>query len=667
MERLSRREFLRISSILGAGTILAACAPAAPGTPGQPGEPTLAAPTSAAPTAAAPGEPTAPATEPAAPTGYAESPMLEGMDLPPVEERLPMNPAVIEPWEEVGVYGGTWRMLNQANDYAYQGLHFYEPLLRFAMYDFSTVPNLAESWEVAEDGLSFTFNLREGVKWSDGEPLTSDDIVFGVHDVFGNTDLYPGYPTWLRAGESGPEVTAPDDYTVVFTFPQPPAFFERHMGRADQYVIRPRHYLEQFHAEYADADELAARVSEAGFGTWSELFLNRLEFRANEDYPVHFGWKRESTETDGATYERKPYFWKVDTQGNQLPYIDRVQVQKVANTEVAQLRQFSGENDLSMFVVGQFPRDTMVLLENEEVGNYHVIQAPIGEPNVLCMGINLNHKDPVKREIFNDPRFRFALSHAINREDIRQLIYLGLPQEIRQVAPLPVSPYYHEGAAYSHVEYDVDRANAYLDEMGLTERNDQGIRLRSDGQPIEIVIDTHSRRDDFLEIAELISGWWTAIGIATTSKGDDDSLFSTLIQGAELDCGITFAGPGIYSPINPSRQIPTATNSLWAPLWALWYQSGGTSGEEPPEEVQQQLDLYDQLTVTVDQAQQVELWSQIMEINAENLYQWGICDRAAVPVPVSNRMHNVPEEGWDCDWDAGNIGTTHPEQYFIRE
>jgi len=592
--------------------------------------------------------------------------MLDELDLPPVAERLPLEPVVIQPHQEVGVYGGTWRMLNQANDYAYEGLQFYEPLLRFAMVDFSTVPNIAESWDVSENGLVFTFHLREGIKWSDGEPFTADDILFAVNDVYGNADLYKAYPTWLRAGTERPIVEKADDFTVSFTFPKPPAFFARHMGRASRHVIYPKHYLTKFHVAYADKAALDAEVKAGGFSTWTDLFLAKVEYRANQDYPVLFGWKRESTQTDGATYVRNPYYWKVDTEGNQLPYIDRVQVQKVANTEVAQMKQFSGENDLSMFVVGQFPRDTMVLLENEKVGNYHVIQAPIGEPNVLCMGVNLNHKDPELKAIFNDKRFRFALSHAINREDIRQMVYLGQPTEIRQVAPLQKSPYYSEAAAYSHVEHDPEKSVAYLDEMGLAKDAD-GNRLRADGKPIEIVIETHSRRDDFLEIAELIAGWWSAIGIKTVSKGLEDSLFSTRMQAQELDCGITFAGPGIYTPISPSRQIPTGTDSLWATGWALWYNTKGESGEEPPEEVKQQLSLYDEITTTVDEAKQVELWRQIMVTNAENLYQWGICDRAAVPVPVSNRFHNVPEKDWDCDWDAGNIGTTHPEQYFIRE
>ena len=653
MTELTRREFLRASTLIGAGTLLAACTPPSP-------EPTPETPT--APVGAG-AEPT---TVPEAPTTLAQSPMLDGMDLPPVAERLPLEPVVITPYKEVGVYGGTWRMLNQRDDYAYQGLQYYEQLLRFSMGDFATVPNIAKAWEVSEDGLVFTFHLREGIRWSDGEPMTAEDVLFGVNDIYGNADLYKAYPTWLRAGADRPTVEKDGDYTVVFTFPQPPAFFVRHMGRATRHVIYPKHYLSQFHAGYADAAALDAEVKAGGFATWTELFLNRMNFDANEDHPVLFGWKRESTQTDGATYARNPYYWKVDTEGNQLPYIDRVQVQKVANTEVAQLKQFSGENDLSMFVVGQFPRDTMILLENEEVGKYRVIQAPIGEPNVLCMGVNLNHKDPELKAIFNDKRFRFALSHAINREDIRQLVYLGQPKEIRQVAPLPNSPYYSEAAAYSHVEHDVDKAIAYLDEMELA-KDSAGNRLRADGKPIEIVIETHSFRDDFLEIAELISGWWSAIGIKTTSKGVEGTLFTTRIQNGELDCGITFAGPGIYTPISPGRQIPTDNGSIWASQWGLWYSTNGQSGEEPPAEVKEQLAIYDELSATVDQDKQVELWDKIMVINAENLYQWGICDRAAVPVPVTNHFYNVPDEGWDCDWDAGNIGTTHPEQYFIRD
>ncbi len=256
-----------------------------------------------------------------------------------------------------------------------------------------------------------------------------------------------------------------------------------------------------------------------------------------------------------------------------------------------------------------------------------------------------------------------AVTRAINREDIRRA-GLSWPAQGEPGGSAAQLPYYSEAAAYSHVEHDVDKAIAYLDEMELA-KDSAGNRLRADGKPIEIVIETHSFRDDFLEIAELISGWWSAIGIKTTSKGVEGTLFTTRIQNGELDCGITFAGPGIYTPISPGHESQLTTTRSGHIAVGLWYSTNGQSGE-PPAEIKQ-LAIYDELSATVDQDKQVGLWDKIMVINAENLYQWGICDRAAVPVPVTNHFYNVPDEGWDCDWDAGNIGTTHPEQFFIRD
>ena len=344
-----------------------------------------------------------------------------------------------------------------------------------------------------------------------------------------------------------------------------------------------------------------------------------------------------------------------------------MQVSEVANTEVAQMKTFAGEHDLDMFVVGQFPRDTMILKENEAMGHYKVIDAPISEPNVFILGLNLNHKDPVLREIFLDRRFRIAMSHAINREDIRQLIYLGQPKEIRQVAPKRESPFYNDAAAQNYVEYDPGKANALLDEMGLTRRNAEGIRLRPDGKPLEIVLETYSFRDDFQDALEMIARWWTEVGVKTTSKSLEGSLFGTRRGSAEFDASADFSGNGLWPLMQANDYIPISNANNYAPLWGLWHASNGASGIEPPAEVKRQLELYDQALVTADQAKQVQLWKQIMDIHAENLYHIGICDRATVPVPVSNRMRNVPAEGWDCEWVVGNIGVTNPAQYWIAQ
>lgn len=598
-------------------------------------------------------------------TTYTDSPALADAGLPPVAERLPANPLVVEPWESVGQYGGTWNMVvrNVSHDHVYELLQ-YEPLLRYSMGGSEILPNVADEWEASDDATTFTFHIREGIRWSDGEPMTTGDIVFWFEDIVGNTDLYPAFPTWMTAGGERPELEVIDDYTIRFVFPQPAPFFETQMAYPRQEIFKPRHYLEQFHAAYADEAELAAKVEESGLEDWTQLFLNEESFNTGVGMPVLFAWDLTRYGEEGNVYERNPYYWKVDPEGQQLPYIDTVFTEVVRDLSVAQLKVFSGEAELQTFSVGQFPRDTLALKQGEAQGNYEVIDAPISEPNVFILGLNLNHKDPVLRELFLDRRFRIAMSHAMDRDEIRQLVYLGLPKEIRQVAPLPESPFYHEAAAKNYTEYNVDEANRLLDEMGLTERDGNNMRLRSDGETINIAIEVRARRDDFVDALELIAGWWQAVGINASVKPEDDALYATRLSAAEFDASCDFAGAGFMPVLNASDYIPVTTNCSWAPAWGTWYGTNGASGEEPPAEVQQQLELFDQLQVTPDRDDQIALWTQIMDIQAENLYHMGICDRASVPIPVVNTFQNVPRTGWDIAWEAGNIGTTNPAQYY---
>ncbi len=646
----SRRQFMHLSAITATGVAVAACG----GSP-QP---------------VTPAEPVAvPQGEVATSSTYKEAPMLAEMvqqgTLPAVDLRLPPEPVIIQPHESIGQYGGTWQgVIRRANESMYGELS-YEPMLRFAMGGQEIIPNVAESWEEDAESKVFTFYMRQGIKWSDGEPLTADDVVFWFEDMVSNEELFPAFPVWLTAGGQRCTLEKVDDYTVRFVFETPAPFFIRQMGHPWNEVYRPRHFLEQFHPQYADETELNQKIEESGLETWVALFLAKENWDTSLEVPVIFGWMNETLGTDQRTAVRNPYYWKVDPEGNQLPYIDRHVGRMASDTAVAQLKAFSGEVDYSSFAVGQFPRDTMTLKRSEEQGNYHVVPTPISEPNVFILALNLNHKDPVLREIFSDRRFRIALSYAINRAEIQDLIYLDQPKESRQVAALPESPYYHEAAAKNYTEYDVEQANTLLDEMGLTERDAEGVRLRPDGSPILITLEVMGDRDDFVDALELISNWWKEIGIGGSVKPQERSLYQTRINGAEHDAGVHFSGAGLFPPIRPDRMLPITPTCLWAPAWGLWYATRGESGEEPPAEVKHQLELYDELLLTPALEDRQALWNEIMDIQAENLYHMGICDRAAVPCTVSNRMHNVPETGWNIAWEAGNVGSTNTCQWYI--
>ena len=605
----------------------------------------------------------------AAQASYAEAPVLTEMvtagTLPAVAERLPANPLVVEPWESIGQYGGTWNMVVRDTPYSHvYELLQYEPLLRFSPGGADLLPNIADEWEVNEDSSVFTFHIREGIKWSDGVPMTANDIVFWFNDIIGNEDLYPAFPNWLTAGGERPILEMLDDYTIRFSFTRTAPFFLRQIGYPNHEIFKPRHYLEQFHAAYADEAELAQKVADSGLEDWTQLFLNEESFNTGVAMPVMFGWYPVSYSEEGIVYQRNPYYFKVDPEGNQLPYIDTVQTEVVRDLSVAQLKVFSGEAELQTFSVGQFPRDTLALKQGEAQGNYRVIAAPISEPNIFVFGLNLNHKDPILRELYLNKNFRIALSHAIDREEIRNLIYLGQPKEIRQCAPLPESPFYHEAAAKNYTEFDMDEANRLLDEMGLTERDANGMRLRSDGQTINIAMETRARRDDFVDTLELIAGWWQQVGINASVKPEDDTLFATRLRASEMDANVDFAEGGFQPVIVPVDFLPITPANSWAAQWGTWYATGGESGEEPIEEVKRQYELLDQLQVTADVEEQKALWAQIMDIQAENMFTFGICDRAPVPVPVVNTFRNVPDTGWNIAWEAGNMGTTNPCQYY---
>jgi len=593
--------------------------------------------------------------------------LVKAGKLPSVEQRLPQNPPVIKPHEKVGKYGGTWRLgVRGTPHYQVYGMLQGETLLHLSIGGLEILPNLVEKWEV-KDAKVFTLYLRKGIKWSDGQPFTADDIIFWHDDIVSNKDLYPTYPVWLMAGADQPKAERLDDYTVRFTYTQVNPFFIRRAAIPFNEAYRARHYLKQFHAKYVDKAELDKKVAEKKFDSWAKLFLSEMSFDTSTGMPGLTAWDLDTYTPEGATHVRNPYYWKVDTEGNQLPYIDKVVTRMAANTAAAQMMVFSGEVDLQQFTPGQFPADTMILKKNEKMGNYHVIDVPISEANVFIFGFNMTHKDEGLRKIFRDKRFRMAMSLAINREDIRQLVYLGQPKEIRQAVALPHSPFYHEKAAKAFTEFDLKKANALLDEMGLTKKDAEGYRLRFDGTPLAITLEVMGHRDDFIDALGMMAKTWKEVGIRATVKPLDVTLYNTRMAGNEVDAGVDYTGTGLYPLLSPTRYIPVGAQNVWAPLWGLWYASKGKSGEEPPAEVKKQQELYDKALVTADEAEQKKLWAQIMDIHAENCFHMGICDRATVPIACSNKFRNVPAQGWDIDWTAGGTPTTNTCQYWIQE
>lgn len=537
------------------------------------------------------------------------------------------------------------------------------------------IPNVAERFEINEDGSEYTFYLREGMKWSDGEPFTSADLMFWYEDVVLNEEISPVVPSWLRVNNQPVVVEAPDEYTVVFRFGGPYGLFLQRLATnlGEQMTAMPEHYMRQFHLAYNE--EVVAQAEAEELADWVDLFLNRAAWRENAELPVLFAWMMTTpVGEDPARFiaSRNPYYWKVDTEGNQLPYLDRIIHSVVTEPEVMLLQALNGELDLVTDYVNELQNQPL-FFDNQEAGNFQLYEMPTSYEARTVIALNLTHRDAVKREIFGNKDFRIGLSHAIDRQAMIDTIYVsqGTPW---QVAPRPESPMYNERLATQYTEYDVDLANEHLDRV-LPDRNGDGMRLGPDGEPFVFQIEFATEfRAEWATILEFAQQYWLAVGIDMRPDSVERSLLYERKLGNQSDATVWEAASGLELLLDPRWYFPYSTESNFAIPWANWYQQSGLSGEvsaedaeialeEPPESAQRQMELYRQIEVTVDPEQQVQLMNEILEIAADEFYVMGI----SLPEPgygiTRNGFHNVPDPMLYA-WLTLTPAFTNPCQYF---
>ncbi|HRR91843.1 MAG TPA: ABC transporter substrate-binding protein, partial [bacterium] len=374
---------------------------------------------------------------------FSESPQLTELvrqgKLPSLEERTPKELVIIEPWEEIGQYGGTWRR-------AWLGLSdgagpfkiAYEHLLRWNVDGSDVVPNIVKKYDVSKDGRNFTFYLREGMKWSDGTPFTTDDIKFWFEDITLNKELTPTFPSWLTTEGKPCTFKVRDKYTFTVSFSKPNAIFPMQLAYFGGFVA-PAHYLKQFHPKYTDSKKLEEMAKDAGFQFWYQLFGFKNNWLQNPELPSLWAWKLTSAPTATLmVLERNPYYWKIDPAGNQLPYIDKITHELVQDPEMINMKAVQGDIDMQMRNIRL--QNYTLLMENRDKGNYRVFKWTTASGADFMLEPNQNVKDPVLKKLFQDRKFRFALSLAINREEINQLVFLGLGKP-RQASLISASPY----------------------------------------------------------------------------------------------------------------------------------------------------------------------------------------------------------------------------------
>ena len=609
---------------------------------------------------------------------YNEAPELAALvaagQLPPVEERLPENPLVIQTVDEIGQYGGVLRraFTGPADSNNYVRV-VYDSLVRFDTEGAEIVPHIVESWSNSDDFHQWTLNLRPGAKWSDGAPFTADAITFWFESTVRNTDLTPSVPTWLANSDGSlANLVRVDDYTVRFEFDFPNTLFLTELtfrdgGDRTLAAFQPGHYLQQFHPHFADADALAKMVSDAGFTTWTQLFMDKALPISNPARPSMAAWVPfQSTVSDPIfTIRRNPYYIGVDPEGNQLPYIDEVQFRFFADAQALNFAAVAGEFDFQARHI-QMP-NYPVLVENAERSGYRVITWPTFGGSDAAVWINQQYTiDPELGALLANRDFRIALSIGIDREEIRESAFLGLG-EIRQPVPAPWHPYYPgDEAATRHTELDVETANEILDGLGLARGADGKRRLPS-GAPLRLEISVVPAFGPWPDVAQLVASNWDALGLTTDVQVRERTAHFTMRDSNELIMEIwnddTTAFPFTGNPKVDPRSDPA---TIFAVETRTWYATGGERGIEPTGSIKRIVDIIEEAK-TVGVEQQIELAKELFTITSTELY--GIGTVGLTPmiqgvVVVNQDLRNVPLVVAN-DWPLRTPGDARPEQFFF--
>jgi len=574
-----------------------------------------------------------------------------------VEERLPENPLVMEPWEEMGKYGGTlnWCEFTIDYDHYLRHLNEVEPLElppssvhhRYSGPGGAIEPGILEFWEMSKDGKTFTFRIRKGLKWSDGVPVTTEDVRYTIEDVTLNKEATPVLPTWAKWGGEPVKLEVIDDYTFRLKFVKPYGIFlDQIRGWSYESLIEPSHYLKQFHKKYTSWDKLLPVMEKHGYkgkDEWGRFYSYIQGYRSAGGfiptrmpnvfhYPTLRPWIPVEEPNPGEfILERNPYFYKVDTEGNQLPYIDRLHRSYVTDLEVENMKIISGETDLQF----QFIRlsDYPLFKRNEEKGGYNVMPLKTWQAQMLHFILNLCPNDPVLREIVQDVRFRRAMSLALNREDFKESIFLGFGRPA-QGTVWRGSEFYEEEFEKAYAEYDPDRANKLLDEMGLKWDENHQYRLRPDGKKLTLPLVYYDVTPPATPGAELASEYWKEIGIHVPLKHVNGQYYWKIHNANEYVLTAWWI-------CNASPVGRWFGNFAHIPMWWQWYTTNGEKGVEPPAVVKRVYELYEIVQSTPSREERIKAGKEIMRIHAENLWSIGTVAGTKSPFIYSKKLGNI--------------------------
>jgi peptide/nickel transport system substrate-binding protein len=575
-------------------------------------------------------------------------------ELPKLAQRLPDNPNVITA-REPGRYGGELRTIMGRNQdtrlmtvYGYARLVAYTP-------DFKIVPDILEKFEIERDRV-FTLTLRKGHRWSDGAPFTAEDFRYWWEDMANNAELYPfGPPPALLVDGKKARFEALDPQTVRISWDAPnPTFLARLAAPSPEYIFAPSHYLKTMHPKYADPAALAALVAASRRRNWAALHnaLDNLYDNDNPALPTLEPWVNTTrSPSQRYVFVRNPYFHRVDQNGNQLPYIDRVAM-AIADPSLIPAKTGAGDADLQ--ARNLFMSHYVFLKEAEKREAFKTVLWKAGIGSAIALYFNLNHEEPVWRTLFRDVRFRRAMSLGIDRDEINQVLFLGLGTPANNTV-LPESPLFKPQYQKAWIEFDLARANRLLDDIGLTKRNRDGIRLLPDGQALEIVAETAGEDTIQIDALELISDTWAKLGVKLFNRPSQREVFRDRIYAGEtqlavwtgLDNGLPTAN---YSP---EELVPIQQIQLQWPMWGQYRETDGKAGEKVDmPEGQELLALFEAWRMASTLPDREAAWRRILEIHAEQQFMIGVVCCTGQPVVVANKLRGLPKDAI-YSWDPG--------------
>ncbi len=632
-------------------------------------------------------------SDPAAvPKQFKEAPQLAELvkqgKLPPVQDRIPQEPLVIKPVKEIGKYGGTWRRGFTGPGDVENGnrINASDKLLFWDYTGTKIVPSVAKAVDMSADGKVYTIKLRKGMKWSDGAPFTADDFVFWFEDLYSNKDIVPTPIADMRVNDKPGKVVKVDETTVQFVF-EDPYFLFYDMLAGDTLIgggqsvrqaqgftfgaYSPKHYLKQFLPKYSSEAEVNDRAKKEGYDNWVKLLHFKKDWSLNPELPTLGPWKTtRPVNTPTWVMERNPYYYAIDTAGQQLPYIDRIVMTLAEDTEILNLRAIAGEYDLQErhIDLGKLP----VIIENQKKGNYTVRLDTAQNGSDTTLQINQSFKaDPEIAKWLTNADFRRALSLGIDRNQLNETFWLGVGTPGSAV-PGEDSPYF-PGAEWRKLwsVYDPAKANQMLDTLGLTKKDGEGFRVRTDnGERLRIQIQAVKAFMPWPAQAEMVAQQWRKIGIWAEAKEMERNLAFTRARNNEHHIQVWTNGGTEILYLFPRHAIPVdPTEAFMGPEYAVWYASGGKQGRKPEDpNLLKIYDLYGS-AAGKQEAERIKIAHDIWKIMADQQYGIGTVGQSPGLMGVriaSNKLGNIPSRVCIAQ-HCRTPGGSHPETWFFKD